>query len=778
MLNDRMVPEELEGQLEEMAASGAKSVCMHPLPREFRWNTMMSPRYLSKEYHAIVRRLVEKAARLGMNFYLYDEGGWPSGGACGQVIAADPERFARSYAESDGAGGFRIVKVESHPERCASYPDLLVPGVTEKFLELTHRAYAARWGEDFFGKTVRYVFTDEPAIFPSLPGKLGWTADLPTEFLRRKGYRLEPFVPKLLNSCTLLNGSAVARAAIDYRDVMGQLFIERYLRPLREWCRHHKLILCGHFGGEDDWERYRLHGFGDLLQSLRMLDMPGVDVIWRQLYPGKRLHPFPKLASSAANQNGKAQAVAELFGVYGSGISPATMKYLLDFMAVCGVNTYIFHNISQSLRDGNMSGMRPHFGPVDPLWKCSEAWHSYAARISWLTSRGKAVRDTALYFDHNAMALGGIETEYAVSRGVKAADLLLESQNDFDYVDDAMLASARIRNGFLNIGKAKYRRLVIPSGSLLGAVAERLVGCFRSAGGEVIDAEHPDAASSPLLRVEPASRALRVAKRDLGDGEKLYFIFNSSEFPVSADLTIPETGPVALADAESGRIFAVPSECGSWHWNFAPRESRCFIAGRAGASPLPASPGECLSELRRNWRLKPLWRRVAGEHEFRTVVCDDPTRKVKLGDWRTELNGEFSGDVEYSCSFRYDEPEATAFLDLGDVRHAARVILNDRELGTRLWSPYVFPLDGALKRGVNRLKIVVTNTLANALSDEALAEHWRRDFPPESPYEQQQRCFEREELSSGLFGPVRLLTASAKASLGNEHEKPTERAKR
>ena len=54
MLNDHMVAEELEEQLEEMAAQGAKSVCMHPLPREFRWNTQMSPEYLSEEYHELL----------------------------------------------------------------------------------------------------------------------------------------------------------------------------------------------------------------------------------------------------------------------------------------------------------------------------------------------------------------------------------------------------------------------------------------------------------------------------------------------------------------------------------------------------------------------------------------------------------------------------------------------------------------------------------------------------------------------------------------------------
>ena len=44
-------------------------------------------------YFDMIGIMVDQAEQSGMNFWLYDEGGWPSGGACGQVYDADPEKF-------------------------------------------------------------------------------------------------------------------------------------------------------------------------------------------------------------------------------------------------------------------------------------------------------------------------------------------------------------------------------------------------------------------------------------------------------------------------------------------------------------------------------------------------------------------------------------------------------------------------------------------------------------------------------------------------------------
>ena len=77
-----MDADNLIAQLRAMYDSGIRSVCLHPVPKEFRKAASdMAPPYLSDEYFAIIREVVKEADRLGMHYYLYDEGGWPSGSA-------------------------------------------------------------------------------------------------------------------------------------------------------------------------------------------------------------------------------------------------------------------------------------------------------------------------------------------------------------------------------------------------------------------------------------------------------------------------------------------------------------------------------------------------------------------------------------------------------------------------------------------------------------------------------------------------------------------------
>ena len=88
MWNAKLEPAMLNAQLDDMLAHGMRSICIHPFPADFRPNrgfdSSMSPDYLTEDYFRVFSNVVDHAASLGMNVWLYDEGGWPSGGACGR----------------------------------------------------------------------------------------------------------------------------------------------------------------------------------------------------------------------------------------------------------------------------------------------------------------------------------------------------------------------------------------------------------------------------------------------------------------------------------------------------------------------------------------------------------------------------------------------------------------------------------------------------------------------------------------------------------------------
>ncbi|MFA6714853.1 MAG: glycosyl hydrolase [Victivallaceae bacterium] len=754
LLNSRLEPDMLKGQLREMAAMGARSVCMHPLPKGFRPGTMpsqMEPGYLFPEYMDIIEELVAECEKLGMNYYLYDEGGWPSGGACGQVWQSDPEKFAHCYVTSDDKGGVKIECQQDDPAIAAPYPNIITSGVTDEFIELTHEAYRKKLGK-YFEKTIRWTFTDEPAMPYCPPGKLTWTADFAEEFQKRKGYELDPFLPELLEEPENLEDKVVS-ARIDFQDVRSQLFVERYMLPIRAWCRRNNLLSGGHLGGEDEPLMCGIHGYGHILRALRALDLPGVDVIWRQLFPGLRHHPFPKYASSAARQAGRDFVLGEVFAVYGNGLTPVRMRWLLDYLLVRGVNVFVFSNYAQTTAENNMAGCRPHFGPVEPLWKYFDLIHNYAGRCSYLLTRGERLCSAAVYFDIRSLWAGGRHAEEANAWHERVSEKLLRQQCDFDYIDDDVLETAEIVGNGLKIGQARYSALIIPGRSMMTAGAGEKLKKFREAGGAVF--YEPDIAElRPTVEIKSDNlSAVRVCKRVWRD-HALYFIVNESDIPADVEIVIPEQLPLCCCDALTGKLYAVP-DTGSFRWRSGGFDSLLLLAGESGEAAPDFSPANSIT-LDSGWTLKAEKRYFVGEEDYQIETCETAAVPVDLGDWRKYLGDEFSGDAVYQLDFNCPCAFKNAWLELGEVRYACSVTLNGVKLGKAVWKLFRFDVSGALRPGSNRLEVTVTNTLANAIAPKRIEDFWAEKYPPRSPYENRQRQFESESLSGGLFGPVKL----------------------
>ena len=97
--NGTITDAESEKQLLEMKRLGIKALYIVCEPRDFRpagRPTLTDPNYLTDAYFERYKFVVKKASELGMKFWLYDEGGWPSGGACGLVMLNHPEYARRT----------------------------------------------------------------------------------------------------------------------------------------------------------------------------------------------------------------------------------------------------------------------------------------------------------------------------------------------------------------------------------------------------------------------------------------------------------------------------------------------------------------------------------------------------------------------------------------------------------------------------------------------------------------------------------------------------------
>jgi hypothetical protein len=251
-------------------------------------------------------------------------------------------------------------------------------------------------------------------------------------------------------------------------------------------------------------------------------------------------------------------------------------------------------------------------------------------------------------------------------------------------------------------------------------------------------------------------KALRVTKRDLGNGAFSYFIFNTSPREIKIRLTPGEKAPVTAANPATGEFYAVENQSGSFEWTFKPGESLYFVTGNCPVTgTAPAQPGDTIKVLDKNWQLRPLQKTFPGLHEYETLVCDTPAVPAKLGYWRNILGDDFSGKAVYTTTFRLQDTSEIGFIDLGEVCYGAQVRLNGTDLGSCILGEFIVPVKDALRRSENLLEITVCNTLANAVNAPAVQEYWTKTFPY-SFYTPLQRSFEKNSLRSGLIGPVRL----------------------
>ena len=407
-LNDALEENELRRQLDDFAAHGVSGVVPHArmgLPRELAF---MSDRWL-----AMLKTVVEHAARKDMRIILYDEGMYPSGSCAGQVVAANPRHATRclerraanvpveqdevlvyrdqkyAYVNTRSGGAIRGVHygMDDGEKEAPPSGDILNPEAVASFLHLTHDRHFEILGEHF-GKTIVAIFTDEPNTLGRGCKKnvKPWTWDFP-EFLHAfLGY---DFLPHL-NALWEEDGEGTARYRSDFERAVNARLEVSYYKPYHDWCEAHGVALTGHPAGSMD------------IGTLKYFQMPGQDVVWRYLEPfqEKSLEgqhsTMGKCGSSAKINHGRARNLNECFGAYGWEFTWEEMRWLTDWLLVRGVDVLSPHAFYYSVRGDRRNERPPDVGPNNTWWDRYKPYADYCRRISWLNGVGKQVCDVAI----------------------------------------------------------------------------------------------------------------------------------------------------------------------------------------------------------------------------------------------------------------------------------------------------------------------------------------------------------------------------------------------
>jgi hypothetical protein len=618
-----------------------------------------------------------------------------------------------------------------------------------------------------FGTTPPYaVFSDSLEAYGA-----DWTADLPAEFSKRRGYDLLPHLPELV-----AGGTPEAESVRhDWGKTLTELVDENYLTQINAWAIAHHT-------------QFRSQTYGEPAVSLfsqRLVALPeGEGPQWRAF-------STLRWATSANHLLGNKVTSAETFTWLHSPAfraTPLDMKAEVDLHFLIGVNQIIGHGWPYSPPQVGEPGWSLYAAAV---FNDHNPWHPvmpevarYIQRTSFLLRQGEPANQVALLLPTDdawaGFSPGKVSVTEEMERLISPAlmSAILSAGYNIDYIDADAINKLGIH----------YPVLVIPPTRRIPAETLANIQHYLAGGGKVIcvggtppiegGAQHVaeeaslgealHKAAHPDFQLDGITDEIGFIRRKLPDAD-IYFVANTSSHPVAAQAAFATTHKFGQRwDAETGA--AVPlSGPAAIPLSLAAYESAIFVfSDTPSRGPVPAAAELPFADLSTDWK-------VTFTSTGKTVS------KPVLADWTSDPATRFySGEAVYERNLTLDKlPAGKIFLEVEGgaqvtqptvrtgpgmrawydppVRDAAIVTINGRRVGSLWHPPYRLPVAGFLKPGKNQIVIKVYNTAINAWA--ALPPH---DYQP--LIEKYGDRFQMQDLdqvkpaASGLLGTIRLVS--------------------
>jgi hypothetical protein len=838
---------ELERELRAMKDGGIGGVeiqPVYPLTLDDPARGLVNLPYLSDGFLDAVRFANDKARELGMRVDITLGSGWPYGGphtpidlASGRLrverLTVPPnagtvampkigegEKFIAAFLER-GRGFDRIAHIDDAgihvaPETPAGSGVLVFiasrthqavkrAAVGAEGLVLDHYSRAAienhlRYVGDrlmqAFGAHPPYaVFSDSLEVYGS-----DWTGDFLSEFQKRRGYDLPPYLPALAADM----GENTRSIRHDWGKTLTELANEHYLTPLRQWAAAHGT-------------RFRSQNYGIPpvnLSSNALVDLPeGEGSAWR-------CFSATRWASSASHLYGRPVTSSETWTWLHSPVfraTPLDMKAEADLHFLNGINQLVGHGWPYSPPQAGEPGWHFYaaavFNQHNPWWIVMPDITAYLQRVSWLLRQGEPVNDVALYLPtadaYAGFTLGHDSVSESMNRllGPNVIPQILDGGYNFDFIDDDAIAAVGI----------KYPVLVLPNVERMPLKTLAKIGEYARQGGIVIATGRvPSLAPGSLEaktdtpKIREMARALfegqgsrghlvrddaklsetlhRLLKPDvtappeigfvhrkLASRDNFYFLVNTANHRVRGSLEFRDGWPDESWDPFTGKA-TVLNPIDPRELDLAPYESRVIfcpplphMGPPEGPGALPGPPAVFL-DLSTGWKAtfagsaQPVtmhhlipWTEVAGMKNFSGTAVYEKTFAVdglRLPGWRY-LFLDFGEGTPVAAPEHRAGNGMRAMLE-SPVREAAIVYVNGERAGSVWHPPYEIEITGLLHGGSNTLRIEVANLAINELAAEPLPDY-RALIAKYGNRFQDQDMKNIEALPSGILGPVRIV---------------------
>ena len=300
-----------------------------------------------------------------------------------------------------------------------------------------------------------------------------WSDDFLSEFKKRRGYDLTPYLAILRQSgyndfyfsqpggyplFDVTNDGDSIRA--DYWRTVSELIFEGFYHPFDEWAKKHTLL-----------SRVQAHGApADVLKLYGDARIPETEQLG-----GNNTTNFMKLASSAGYDYGRKLVSSESFVFHGNPYitTPESIKANSDKLFVSGVNQIIYHGFPYDFDNGPKGiGWFPfqgqfssHINEHNPIWPFIAKVNQYITRLQYVTQQGTDDLQIAIFRSGlNEEDTGPTPAGGRVKDPFPAIeDKLTSTGYSFGFVNEDVLLASTVKDGRLTTkAGSHFSALMIP----------------------------------------------------------------------------------------------------------------------------------------------------------------------------------------------------------------------------------------------------------------------------------------------------------------------------
>ena len=530
---------------------------------------------------------IECCRELGLRVWIYDEEGYPSGSAGGQVLKKNPDFEAQELIlDPSSATGYHIrpayegTHASNNYHKARRYVNLMDKEAGQAFIDVTHQAYARHIKKDF-GKTIEAFFTDEPSLIACNLGQLPeevrksvlvadpidttiplmpaipWVKDLPDQF--RKTYNYDIFSKlKSLFSGTAKEDQQVRR---DFWALVSTLVENRYFGAIEEWCKPQGVASSGHILWEEALHYYTPLN-GNPLRNLQRMNIPGIDVLSSN--PSSAFGGYTVtaiLANSAAELNGARRIMSET-----SDFSEQMAHHPASLAEMQATAAWQF---ALGITDLTLYYTRASKTPAEYKQYCD-----YAGRLGELLTPARQNPQTAVYFPIYDLWAWYTPFKDPIRREMLPEKLqdIIRSFNEtcielarkgipFCLVDYNHLANAKIENKTIKTGSLSFQTLIMPITDTVPQSAQKTIDAFTASGGKILASgkePHKELASlQSLFQVETNQSGCLWSPYERGNKKILLFV-NTTKSDWKGSVALQDAVTVQQYNFQDGAINNLP----------------------------------------------------------------------------------------------------------------------------------------------------------------------------------------------------------------------------